>query len=184
MNVEVYRYMIVLAITFRTFVYKIILGEHFFLFLLFIYLKMREKEEEAMEENRGEQAEVEKERERNGNERKQGNKYAVAGFKSGWKIEMPGLHIQPGELIKVSWWFWLSVEQGITGLESAKTGWPSGSCSVKVLYQVLMRLHTGIQMIAFNALLQKYENLISENLRPYGQAIWGNILEQRGILGS
>lgn len=82
MNVEVYRYMIVLAITLGTFVYKIILGEHFLKFLLFIYLKMREKEEEAMEENRGEQAEVE-ERERNGNERKQGNKYAVAGFKSG-----------------------------------------------------------------------------------------------------
>lgn len=30
MNVEVYRYMVVLAITFRTFIYKIILGEHFF----------------------------------------------------------------------------------------------------------------------------------------------------------
>lgn len=72
----------------------------------------------------------------------------------------------------------------MTGLESAKTGWPSGSCSVKVLYQVLMRLHTGIQMIVFNASLQKYEDLNSENLRPYGQAIWGIILEQRGILGS
>lgn len=45
-----------------------------------------------------------------------------------------------------------------------------------------MRLHPGVLTIAFNASLQKNEE--QGNLRPHGQAIWGNILDQRGFLGS